>query len=66
MAYELSDRLINVLVHLADDKTTAEISKLVNFSERTVKMDISKLMTVFNVSNRTGLVAKAIRAGVIE
>lgn len=66
MAYELSDRLINVLVHLADDKTTKEISELVHFGERTVKNDIAKLLAVFGVKNRTGLVAKALREKVIE
>lgn len=64
--HELNDRLINVLVYLADDKTTKEISALVHFSERTVKTDIAKLLVVFGARTRTGLVAKAIREGVIE
>lgn len=65
MSYDLSDRYINVLVHLAEDKTTAEIATATHFSERTVKGDIAKLLVVFGVQHRTGLVAKAIREGVI-
>ncbi len=66
MERELSDRLLNVLVYLAEGKGTREIAATTNFSQRTVKNDINALFAVFGVTNRTGLIAKALREGVIE
>lgn len=64
--HDLSDRLINVLVYLAEGKSTKEMADATHFSERTIKGDISALCVKFEVANRTALVAKALREGVIE
>jgi DNA-binding NarL/FixJ family response regulator len=66
MARELSDRLINILVRLAEGDTDKEIADATNFGERTVKGDVSALCITFGARNRTALVAKALREGVIE
>lgn len=63
---ELSDRHINILVRLAEGDTDKEIGEATHFGERTVKGDVSALCIAFGVKNRTALVAKALREGVIE
>jgi DNA-binding NarL/FixJ family response regulator len=62
----LTTRHKRILRRLANGQSTATIRKEMNFAERTNKADISTMFVVFGVKNRTELVAKALRAGVIE
>jgi NarL family two-component system response regulator LiaR len=64
--YIVTPRQMEVLIRLADGKTNDEIADEMNFSDRTIKDSINEMFISFGVSNRTGLVAKALRAGVIK
>lgn len=56
---ELSDREMDVLVHLAKGKTNAEIGRLLNLSEKTVGNYISNMFEKLHLNNRIELAAYA-------
>ena len=66
MYENLTARHRRILRRLANGQSTEEIRKGMNFATRTIKADISTMFVLFGVKNRTELVAKALRAGVIE
>ena len=62
----LTARHKRILRRLANGQSTDQIRRGMLFAERTIKNDISAMFVIFGVKNRTALVAKALRAGVIE
>ena len=56
---ELSDREMDVLVHLAKGKTNAEIGAILNLSEKTVGNYVSNMFEKLNLNNRIELAAYA-------
>ena len=56
---DLSDREMDVLVHLAKGKTNAEIGALLNLSEKTVGNYVSNMFEKLQLSNRIELAAYA-------
>jgi DNA-binding NarL/FixJ family response regulator len=56
---ELSDREMDVLVHLAKGKTNAEIAALLNLSEKTVGNYVSNMFEKLHLNNRVELAAYA-------
>lgn len=56
---ELSDREMDVLVHLAKGKTNAEIGALLNLSEKTVGNYVSNMFEKLQLNNRIELAAYA-------
>ena len=56
---ELSDREMDVLVHLARGKTNAEIGALLNLSEKTVGNYVSNMFEKLGMKNRIELAAYA-------
>ena len=56
---DLSDREMDVLVHLARGKTNAEIGRLLNLSEKTVGNYISHMFEKLHMNNRIELAAYA-------
>jgi DNA-binding NarL/FixJ family response regulator len=55
----LSEREMDVLVHLAKGKTNAEISELLDLSEKTVGNYVSNMLEKLQLSNRIELAAYA-------
>ena len=56
---KLSDREMDVLVHLAKGKTNAEIGRLLNLSEKTVGNYVGNMFEKLNLNNRIELAAYA-------
>lgn len=56
---KLSDREMDVLVHLAKGKTNAQIGTLLNLSEKTVGNYVSNMFEKLNLNNRIELAAYA-------
>jgi DNA-binding NarL/FixJ family response regulator len=56
---EISDREMDVLVHLAKGRTNAEIGKLLNLSEKTVGNYVSTMFEKLHLNNRIELAAYA-------
>jgi DNA-binding NarL/FixJ family response regulator len=56
---DLSDREMDVLIHLAKGRTNAEIGALLNLSEKTVGNYVSNMFEKLNLSNRIELAAYA-------
>ena len=52
-AISLSDREIEVLVHVAKGLTNARVAKTLSISENTVKFHLQKIYQQLKVSNRT-------------
>lgn len=63
---QVSRREREVLLWLANGKSSWDISIILNISERTVKFHIENIMKKLNAVNRTHAVAIAIREGLIE
>jgi DNA-binding NarL/FixJ family response regulator len=61
----LAPREVDVLRLIAEGRDTAEIAKIMCYSERTVKNVIYALMNRLNLKNRPHAVAYAMRAGII-
>jgi DNA-binding NarL/FixJ family response regulator len=55
----LSDREMDVLIHLAKGKTNADIGKLLNLSEKTVGNYVSNMFEKLHMNNRIELAAYA-------
>jgi len=56
---DLSDREMDVLIHLAKGKTNADIGKLLNLSEKTVGNYVSNMFEKLHMNNRIELAAYA-------
>lgn len=56
---ELSDREMDVLIHLAKGKTNADIGRLLNLSEKTVGNYVSNMFEKLHLINRIELAAYA-------
>ncbi len=56
---EISDREMDVLIHLAKGKTNAEIGKLLNLSEKTVGNYVSTMFEKLHLNNRIELAGYA-------
>lgn len=56
---DLTDREMDVLIHLARGKTNAEIGKLINLSEKTVGNYVSSMLSKLGLTNRIELAAYA-------
>lgn len=56
---DLSDREMDVLIHLAKGKTNAEIGSLLNLSEKTVGNYVSNMFEKLHLNNRIELAAYA-------
>ncbi len=56
---EISDREMDVLIHLAKGKTNAEIGKLLNLSEKTVGNYVGSMFEKLHLNNRIELAAYA-------
>jgi DNA-binding NarL/FixJ family response regulator len=56
---EISDREMDVLMHLAKGRTNAEIGKLLNLSEKTVGNYVSNMFEKLHLNNRIELAAYA-------
>ena len=56
---DITDREMDVLIHLAKGKTNAEIGKLLNLSEKTVGNYIGTMFEKLHLSNRIELAAYA-------
>jgi len=56
---ELSDREMDVLMHLAKGKTNAEIGRFLNLSEKTVGNYVSNMLDKLHLGNRIELAAYA-------
>lgn len=63
--YDLTDREIEVLQHLADGKSIKEISNIMDLSPHTVKFHVANTYKKLNVQSQAGAVAKGIRKGII-
>jgi two-component system, NarL family, response regulator DevR len=63
---ELSDREMDVLIHLAKGKTNAEIGALLNLSEKTVGNYIGKMFEKLHLNNRIELAAYAYQHHLFE
>ncbi len=58
---DLSDRELDVLVELARGKSNAEIGKILNLSEKTVRNYVSSMLEKLHLSNRVELATYAVR-----
>jgi len=56
---ELSDREMDVLIHLAKGRTNAEIGKVLNLSEKTAGNYVSNMLEKLHLTNRIELAAYA-------
>lgn len=63
---ELSDREMDVLVHLARGKTNAEIGKILNLSEKTVGNYIGTMFEKLHFNNRIELAIYAVEHHLFE
>lgn len=63
---ELSDREMDVLVHLARGRTNAEIGKLLNLSEKTVGNYIGTMFEKLHMNNRIELAIYAVEHHLFE
>jgi two-component system, NarL family, response regulator DevR len=63
---ELSDREMDVLIHLAKGKTNAQIGALLNLSEKTVGNYVSNMFEKLHLNNRIELAAYAYQHHLFE
>jgi DNA-binding NarL/FixJ family response regulator len=63
---DLSDREMDVLIHLAKGKTNAEIGSLLNLSEKTVGNYVSNMFEKLHMNNRIELAAYAYKHHLFE
>jgi two-component system, NarL family, response regulator DevR len=63
---ELSDREMDVLVHLARGKTNAEIGRILNLSEKTVGNYIGTIFEKLHMNNRIELATYAVQHHLFE
>ena len=63
---DLSNREMDVLVHLARGKTNAEIGQIVNLSEKTVSNYVSTILKKLHLTNRIELATYAVEHHLFE
>jgi DNA-binding NarL/FixJ family response regulator len=63
---ELTDREMDVLIHLAKGKTNAEIGNLLNLSEKTVGNYVGNMFNKLHLNNRIELAAFAYQHHLFE
>lgn len=63
---QLSSREVEVLQWTGDGKTSAEISEILNISERTVNFHIGNAMSKLNAANKTAAVVRAAMLGMLH
>lgn len=63
---QLSSREVEVLQWTGDGKTSAEVSEILNISERTVNFHIGNAMTKLNAANKTAAVVRAAILGMLH
>ena len=64
--HELSDREMEVLKHIADGRTNAEIAGSLYLSEKTVKSHVSNILGKLHLADRTQAAVYAWREGVVR
>ncbi|MEK6575696.1 MAG: response regulator transcription factor [Chloroflexota bacterium] len=63
---DLSDRELDVLAELARGKTNAEIGRVLNLSEKTVRNYVSTILEKFHLTNRVELATYAVEHHLFE
>jgi two-component system response regulator DevR len=63
---DLSNREMDVLVHLARGKTNAEIGQVINLSEKTVSNYVSTILEKLHLTNRVELATYAVEHHLFE
>ena len=63
---DLSNREMDVLVHLARGKTNAEIGQIINLSEKTVSNYVSTILKKLHLTNRIELATYAVEHHLFE
>ncbi|MEW2511162.1 response regulator transcription factor [Streptomyces sp. NPDC046870] len=63
--WPFTPREVDVLRHMAEGMSTAEVADRLNYSERTIKNILHEIVLRLNLRNRTHAVAYAIRSGVV-
>lgn len=63
---QLSSREVEVLQWTGDGKTSAEISEILNISERTVNFHIGNAMSKLNTANKVAAVVRAAMFGMLH
>lgn len=63
---QLSSREVEVLQWTGDGKTSAEISEILNISERTVNFHIGNAMSKLNAANKAAAVVRAAMLGMLH
>ncbi len=63
---DLSDRELDVLVHVARGKTNAEIGKVLYLSEKTVRNYLSTMLEKLHLTNRVELATFAVEHHIFE
>ena len=63
---DIAERELDVLVHVARGKTNAEIGKLLNLSEKTVRNYISTILEKLHLSNRIELATYAVEHHIFD
>ncbi|WP_246819962.1 response regulator transcription factor [Corynebacterium sp. HMSC05E07] len=58
----LTNREKEILHHLCEGKSNAEIAESMNYSESAIKKQLSHIMSLFNVETRLRLVVKVFRS----
>lgn len=64
--YLLGPREVEVLSHVVEGRTNAEIGVLMHISAATVKCHLEHIMVKMDVSNRTAAATNALRHGVLD
>jgi len=59
--FHLTDRELEIIMHVADGKTNREIAELLDISEHTVKEHIKHVFKKTGSSTRTGILAQIFR-----
>lgn len=62
----LTERRLQILRLCADGLSMEQVASRLNLSTSTIKTHLMWLHTAFDVQSRVAMVAKALRAGVIE
>ncbi|AVK83290.1 DNA-binding response regulator [Lysinibacillus sp. B2A1] len=63
---KLTAKELEILLHIAEDKTNCEISLEMGISKRTVEHHISSIIQKFDVNSRVGAVVTAIKHGLLN
>lgn len=64
--YTLGSREVEVLSHVTEGKTNAEIGVIMHISSATVKCHMERIMLKMKVSNRTAAASQALRHGLLD